>query len=248
MTYPDDFINKIICGDCLEIMKQMPDKCVDLILCDLPYGTTQCRWDSILPFDELWKQYERVSKKQAHIVLTSSQPFTTKLINSNMCNFKYSWVWDKGSSGNIFLAKYQPMKVTEDICVFYGSFETYYPIKVKGNPRRMINNGMKNSAFGDFAVFVGTISTERNPVNLIYFPNTDRKNIQHPTQKPINLFLYLIQTYTLKNAIVLDNCMGSGTTAVACKELSRNFIGIEINQEYCDIATKRLFNTQGSLF
>jgi len=245
---------ELIQGDCLEKMKDIPDGSIDMILCDLPYGTTACEWDKVLPLDELWKQYKRILKEDGVVVLTASQPFTTDLINSNRDWFRYCWVWDKGLGGNIFLADTQPMKIHEDIIVF-SKGKKYYPIKTTQKLRKIRNNGMNKSAFGSFDKYQGGETTELNPKTIIYFPNTNRKNISHPTEKPVPLFRYLIKTYTNEGELVLDNCIGSGTTAVACKQTNRNFIGIELNQEYVDIANQRLkqdnlhafFQTQGVL-
>jgi len=241
-------LNKIYCMDCLEGMKTIPDNYVDMVLCDLPYGTTQCSWDSVLPIEKLWKRYKKILKEGGVVVLTASQPFTTQLINSNLNWFKYCWIWDKGLSGNIFLADFQPMKIHEDVIVFSKGKGVYYPIKTKQNKRKLRNNGMIKSAFGNFSKYDRGYTTTLNPKSIIYFPNTDRKKIKHPTQKPVKLFEYLIKTYTNKGDLVLDNCMGSGTTAVAAKQLDRDFIGFEISQEYVDIANKRLNNVQKGFF
>jgi len=227
-------------GDCLELMKDIPDKSIDMILCDLPYGTTDCSWDTIIPFEPLWEQYERIIKDKGAIVLTSSQPFTTKLINSNIKHFKYAWVWDKALSGNIFLAEWQPMKIHEDIIVFCYEQPKYYPQLIKQNKRKMKNNGMKESAIGDFKDYRGKTKTTLNPKTIIRFPNTDRKNITHPTQKPVELFEYLIKTYSVEGDVVMDNCLGSGTTLLACRKTGRNGIGFEINPDYEPIIRKRI--------
>jgi len=236
----DEYLNKVICGDCLEVMKQLPDKCIDLVLTDPPYGTTQCSWDEIIPFKDLWTEVERITRDDGAIIMTASQPFTAELVHSNIKHFRHSWIWDKGLSGNIFLADSQPMKIHEDVCVFGKISPRYYPLKTQGNMRKMRNNGMNDSAFGDFKSYQGEITDMKNPKSICYFPNTDRKNIEHPTQKPVSLFAYLITQYSKENDIILDPFLGSGTTAVACQNLHRNFIGIEISPEYCKIAEKRL--------
>lgn len=240
MKYPKDYLNKVICGDCLEFMKELPDKSVDLVLTDPPYGTTQYEWDTIISFDVLWEQLERIVKDDGAIIITTSQPFTAELIHSNIKHFRHSWIWDKGLSGNIFLADSQPMKIHEDICVFGKKSPNFYPLKVQGNKRQMRNNGMNDSAFGDFKKYQGEVFDMRNPKSIIYFPNTDRKVIEHPTQKPVKLFQYLISQYSKSNDTILDPFLGSGTTAVACQNLHRNFIGIEISEKYCEIARQRL--------
>lgn len=237
---------KIIHGNCLEVMRGFADKSFDLVLTDPPYGTTQCSWDSIIPFEDMWREIERLAKDDAAIVMTASQPFTTRLIHSNIRHFRHSWVWDKGLSGNIFLAATQPMKIHEDICVFGKDTPKYHPLKVSGEVRKMRNNGMRESAFGSFAEYEGNLSGERNPKTILYFPNTDRKNIQHPTQKPVELFKYLVGTYSQEGQHVLDPFMGSGTTLVAAKQMGRNATGIEISEKYCKIAEDRL--RQGKLF
>ena len=231
-------------GDCLELMKDIPEKSVDMILCDLPYGTTSNKWDSIIPLDELWEQYERVIKAKGAIVLTASQPFTTKLISSNMNLFKYTWVWNKKKAGNFMLAKYQPMKIHEDIVVFSKEPHNYYPIKT---PRKKIKVS-KNYGFGDnFGNSkndgLARSYTHRNPQSIIEVSNASQKGKVHPTQKPVPLFEYLIKTYTNDGDMVLDNCMGSGTTGVACKNLNRKFIGIELDETYFNLAKERIGST-----
>ena len=240
--------DKIICGDCLIEMKNIPDKSIDMILADLPYGTTACKWDTIIPFEPLWKEYKRIIKDDGAIVLTASQPFTSALVMSNPDNYKHCWIWDKGLSGNIMLADYQPMKIHEDVLVFsYGKLN-YYPVKVQGRMREMRNNGMNKSAFGSFNNYKGEITDMRNPKSIIYFPNTNRKDITHPTEKPVELFAYLIKTYTNEGDLVLDNCAGSGTTGVACKMLGRNYILIEKEPEYVKICEDRIKSISNPLF
>lgn len=241
MKYPDDYINKIIQGDCLEVMNGIPDKSVDMILCDLPYGTTACEWDSIIPFEPLWNQYKRIIKDNGAIVLTASQPFTSALVMSNLKMFKYEWIWNKKQSGNFLLAKYQPLKITENILVFSKETTKYYPQKTKGKFRK--KGGCKKES--ELYKSVGSNIKHNDqyyPTNILDFP-TNRLYRLHPTQKPVELFAYLIKTYTNENELVLDNCIGSGTTAVACKMLNRNYIGIELSEKYCEIAMDRIENT-----
>lgn len=225
-------------GDCLDLMKDIPDKSVSLVLCDLPYGTTACSWDSVIPFDEMWKAYSRICK--GSVVLFSAQPFTTALIGSNLKNFRYSWVWKKNFSTNFLHAKRMPLRNTEDICVFY---------KGKYNPQKSTGHAPTQSAKGksDGVLYYGTNvrdyaggDTERYPTTVLEFKAVDPKNRIHPTQKPVDLCEYLIRTYTDEGEIVLDNCMGSGTTGAACVNLNRNFIGFEKDKEYFDVAHKRL--------
>lgn len=227
-------LNKVTQGDCLEVMQGIPDKNVDMILCDLPYGTTACKWDCIIPFESLWAEYERVVKDNGAIVLTASQPFTTTLISSKIEWFRYCWTWDKKISGNPLLAKYQPLKVHEDICVFSKKRHNYFPQMRKGKMRK---KGGGRSKLFDMEMSA-TYSDEYYPTSIIEFSNAKRG--VHPTQKPIALFEYLIKTYTNEGEVVLDNCLGSGTTAVAAINTNRQFIGIEREQEYVDIANKRI--------
>lgn len=235
-------LNKVTQGDCLEVMREIPDKSVDMILCDLPYGTTACKWDTVIPFEPLWEQYERIIKKDGAIVLTSSQPFTTALINSNMSLFKYCWVWNKKKGVNIFNAKYQPMKIHEDICVFGKGTIKYNPQMVKRDKvKKSKNYGTGEALGGDKSPESKTYTyTHTYPKSILEFSNAVQKGKVHPTQKPVALFEYLIRTYTNEGEIVLDNCIGSGTTAVAAINTGRQFIGIEREPEYVEIANKRI--------
>lgn len=236
-------LNKIYNEDCLEGMKKIPDKSVDMILCDLPYGTTACKWDAIIPFEPLWEQYERVIKDNGAIVLTASQPFTTKLINSNIGNFKYTWVWNKKKSSTAVLAKIQPLRVHEDIIVFCKKKSLYNPQMTKGKPRKdPVTNKSNGEAFQNSVVSRGY----NNPKGLYYpksileISNANTRNRLHPTQKPVALFEYLIKTYTNEGETVLDNCMGSGTTAVACLNTNRNYIGFELDENYYKVSLERI--------
>ena len=238
-------LNTIYNEDCLEGMKKIPDKSVDMILCDLPYGTTACKWDAIIPFEPLWEQYERVIKDNGAIVLTASQPFTTKLINSNIGNFKYSWVWKKSRATNYVQARKRPMKYHEDIVVFAKNQHTYNPQMRKGF--KPYKKEQKENYDKDKAVFkdtraagsVSMSSGERFPSTVIEFNNPNNKSI-HPTQKPVALFEYLIKTYTNEGETVLDNCMGSGTTAIAAINSGRNFIGFELDEDYHKASLDRI--------
>jgi site-specific DNA-methyltransferase (adenine-specific) len=248
-------INKIHQGDCMELMQHIPDKSVDMVLCDLPYGTTACEWDKVLPLDELWKQYKRILKEDGVVVLTASQPFTTDLINSNRDWFRYCWIWDKVLHSNPLIGNIQPLRVHEDIVVFYKRQPTYIPQKTQGKKRVAGKNHESETKGKTTIIANGNELGLNNPTTIITFSNANKKGITHPTQKPVPLFRYLIKTYTNEGELVLDNCIGSGTTAVACKQTNRNFIGIELNQEYVDIANQRLkqdnlhafFQTQGVL-
>ena len=233
---------ELIQGDCLEKMKDIPDGSIDMILCDLPYGTTACKWDVIIPFDPLWEQYKRIIKDNGAIVLTASQPFTSALVMSNVKMFRHSWIWEKTRPANFMNAKYQPMKYHEEILVFGKVKVIYNPIKFLGNRNHAskerdgksnIYNIRENKCGVD-------INDLKYPSSIIKIKSTDSTQNFHPTQKPVALFEYLIRTYTNEGDLVLDNCMGSGTTGVACKNLNRNFIGIELDPEYFKIAEKRI--------
>ena len=240
---------KLIHDDCLNIMKTIEDSSVDMILCDLPYGTTACKWDSVIPFEPLWEQYERIIKDNGAIVLFGSQPFTSALIMSNIKLFKYCWVWNKKKSGNIFLAKYQPMKIHEDIVIFSKKTHKYNPIKVPRDRIKRSKNYGTGEAMGGNREKENKVYeyTDKNPVSIIEISNAVQKGKLHPTQKPVALLEYLIKTYTNENDIVLDNCMGSGSTGVACINTNRNFFGIELDESYFNIAKKRIEEVQNDI-
>lgn len=235
---------KLLNGDCLVEMSQIPDVSVDMVLCDLPYGTTACKWDSVIPFEPLWKAYKRVCKKNAAIVLTASQPFTSVLIASNLGAFKYCWVWDKKKPSNFPLAKRQPMKYHEDVPVFSFGTAPYYPAMVQVEGRKakkgkndgasVFNKGLERPDYLD------KVYTDKYPSSILEVSNADQTNRVHPTQKPVALMEYLIRTYTNEGETVLDNTMGSGTTGVACVKTGRKFIGIERDPEYFRIASERI--------
>ena len=230
-------------GDCLELMPLIADESIDMILCDLPYGTTRCKWDTIIPFDRLWNEYERIIKPNGAIVLTASQPFTSALIMSNTKEYKYNWVWDKVNkfSGHLN-AKKQPLRITEDICIFYSQQPTYNPIMVKGEPYKATSKGGKSSSFGKQTDGVTTINEGwYYPKNIISIKGDERgtEGRIHPTQKPVELMEYLIKTYTNEGDIVLDNCMGSGTTILAAIKNNRIGIGIEKEKQYYNVAVRR---------
>ena len=239
-------LNKIYNEDCLEGMKRIPDKSVDMILCDLPYGTTARKWDTIIPFDTLWEQYERIIKDGGAIVLTASQPFTSALIMSNPKLFKHAWVWNKRFGANFAVAKYQPMKIHEDVVVFAKGRCNYYPQKTKREkPIKMGKNrvvsGSVNLKYAKDE-YKGKVYDEKNPESILFFDTRKEGKKNHPTQKPVALFEYLIRTYTNENETVLDNCMGSGTTAIACINTNRNFIGFELDETYFNLANERISN------
>ena len=247
----DKYINKIICGDCLEVMKGIPDGSVDAIITDPPYGTTACKWDSVIPFEPMWKQLKRIIKPNGAIVLFGSEPFSSALRMSNIKNYKYDWVWDKVSKTNGMNAKYQPLRQTELISVFYKKCR-YYPIMKEGKQwsRGGVSKIDKTTKYyqqkGDI-ILGKNKSDETNikyPSNLIRFSNADKADRTHPTQKPVALMEYLIKTYTTEGEIILDFTCGSGTTLLSCKKLNRRYVGIEKEKKYCDIAEKRLSAVQ----
>ena len=237
-------IDTIIEGDCLEIMPSIPDKSIDMILCDLPYGTTACKWDQVIPFEPLWKEYKRLIKDHGAIVLTASQPFTSLLITSNLEMFHYCLVWDKIRAAGFLNANRMPMKSHEDICVFYQTQPTYNPQKYKDRPYDKTKyNGSKldPNVLGAYTSNSKKNDGDRFPKSvLIFSQNWKRQDQLHPTQKPVALFEYLIKTYTNEGDLVLDNCIGSGTTAIAALNTRRHFIGIEKEAKYCEIARKRI--------
>lgn len=236
-------LNRAYQMDCLEGMKLIPDGSVDLILTDLPYGTTHLKWDSIIPLEQLWEQYNRVIKENGAVVLFAKQPFTTTLINSNLKNFKYNLIWKKDNHDNPMQAKRRFLNITEDIVVFYKKQCTYNPQGVK-----LVNKVTKQGGAGSLADNKKERPTEYTqqytnyPKNILEFKR-DLPNV-HPTQKPVLLCEYLIKTYTNENEIVLDSCLGSGTTAVACELNNRKWIGFETEPKYIEIVNKRLDQIQ----
>ena len=227
-------------GDCLDIMHLIPDKSIDMILCDLPYGTTACKWDVIIPFEQLWKHYERIIKDNGAIVLSATQPFTSALVMSNPKLFKYEWVYEKTMAIGGIVANKRPLRAHENILVFYKIFGNYNAQKEVGVPYKRPEGRQKESVVGNRTGGHITINEGyRHPRSVIKFSNPNAKSL-HPTQKPVRLMEYLIKTYTNEGETVLDNCMGSGTTGVACKTLNRNFIGIEKEEKYFQIAKNRI--------
>ena len=238
-------------GDCLELMKGIPDGSVDMILCDLPYGTTASSWDKIINFQKLWTQYNRIIKLQGAIVLFSSGQFTNKLINSQNDKYRYKWIWVKNRPGNFVNANNRPMTRYEEICVFSDGITAntkHLERKMVYNPQGLveINKVMKHSK-NQFGTMAGKRLGQKKVTvqKFTNYPNDvlsfdAETNPQHPTQKPVALLEYLIKTYTNENEVVLDNCMGSGSTGVACVNTNRNFIGIELEPKYFEIAKKRI--------
>lgn len=246
-------------GDCLELMKNIPDKSVDMILCDLPYGTTACKWDTIIPFEPLWEQYERVIKDNGAIVLTASQPFTSALVMSNPKWFREEVIWLKNKGGSGLQAKQKHIKVHEAVLVFSktGKYK-YNPQKWEVKEKQFLTQRKTLSMYGETNTIYGNVPRTRkkddgtrNPISVVPFPvpiTPAKSKIYsneidlrlHPTQKPVALFEYLIKTYTNEGETVLDNCMGSGSTGVACVNTNRNFIGIELDDKYFEIAKQRI--------
>jgi len=231
-------MNKLIQGEALEEMAKLPDKSIDLILTDPPYGTTACKWDSIIPFDEMWKRLKLLRKDRTPVVLFGSEPFSSALRMSNIKEYKYDWIWNKKLAGNGILAKKQPLKIHEIVSIFYK--HDYYPVKTKGIMRKKM--GLKSSEItGGKAFAEETKNDEYYPKSIIEFSMGNyRRGRIHPTQKSTELMEYLIKTYTNEKETVLDFAMGSGTTGVACKQLNRDFIGIELEEKYFKIAQTRI--------
>lgn len=240
-------MNNIYLGDCLEVMQNIPDKSIDMILCDLPYGTTACSWDTIIPFEPLWAQYKRIIKDNGAIVLFGSQPFTSALVMSNVKWFKCEWIWRKHKGTNIYGVKREPLKIHESCILFAKNKYTYNPQMTEGKPYKQ--RGSHNIGKSDGLIIankkVGYAkdfdSSKRYPISVQEFSNHNQKdNSFHPTQKPVALLEYLIKTYTNEGETVLDNCAGSGTTAIACLNTNRNYICIEKEPKYYEIINKRI--------
>ena len=246
-------VNKIIQGDCLEVMSEIDDKSIDMILCDLPYGTTACKWDTIIPFEPLWEQYKRIIKDNGAIVLTASQPFTSALVMSNVDIFKYCWYWEKEQPTNIFQLKRRAGKTVEEVCVFYSKQPIYNPQMVVYTGKK-VTNKIGKAGIGKLMDSGGKKPIEyvdtgyRYPTQVLKMKRDRLKCNLHPTQKPVALFEYLIKTYTNEGDLVLDNCAGSGTTGIACINTKRNYILIEKEEKYCDIIKKRIKELPTKLF
>ena len=228
-----EIINSVIEGDCLEVMKKMPDGCIDMILCDLPYGTTQNKWDSVIPLEELWRQYKRVLKPNGVVVLTSLGLFTAQLMLSQPKMYKYRWIWQKSKATNFLNAKKQPLRKFEDVCVFYSKQPTYNPQMIEGEPYdKGVRKNQLSGSYGDFQPAHVRSDGLRYPTDVIYFKTAESEgDVWHPTQKPIELGRYLVRTYTNPGDIVLDNTCGSGSFLVSALLEGRNFIGIEKNED-----------------
>ncbi len=235
---------KIYNDDCLLVLPQIADKSINAIICDLPYGTTNNPWDTVIPLDELWAEYNRIIKDNGAIVLTSSQPFTSTLVMSNLKHFKYEWIWRKSVCSGSMNAKIMPLKQHESVLVFSGNTKriVYYPIMTAGKPYSTKPEKFAASNYGDQKRPAVVNTGTRYPTSVLDIKNPRMKG-GHPTQKPVDLMKHLIQTYTVEGDVVLDNCMGSGATGIACVKTNRHFIGIEKNDEYYNYAKKRIDET-----
>ena len=240
---------KLYNGDCLELMKDIPDGSIDMILCDLPYGTTKCKWDTIIPLDLLWTQYNRIIKDNGAVVLFGAEPFTSTLVCSNIKNFKYNWIWKKDKATGHLNAKKQPMRSTELISVFYKKQCLYNPQLSKKSPENIRPATTKRKNIDNYGS-MDKESIRGIPIDMSYPKDIlefracfgDKGKSNHPTEKPVPLLEYLIKTYTNENDLVLDNCMGSGSTGVAAKKLHRKFIGMELDDTYFNIAKERIIS------
>lgn len=247
-----DYLNKLIQDDCLNVLDKLPSKSVDMILCDLPYGTTQNKWDSVIPLDKLWSEYERIIKDNGVIALTAQGIFTAKLMLSNEKLFKYKVVWEKSKSTNFLNAKKQPLRKHEDICIFYKKQPAYNPQMTDGEPYdKGIRKNQLTGSYGDFNPIHVKSDGQRYPTDIIYFKTAESEGeVFHPTQKPVSLGTYLIKTYTKPGDIVLDNACGSGSFLISAIKEKRNFIGIEKNEnvelfknkkiDYINVANERI--------
>lgn len=238
---------RLILGDCLKVMGEIADGSIDLILTDLPYQVTACKWDVMIPFEPLWAHYRRILKPRRAVVLTSSQPFTTDAINSNRRWFKYCLVWDKKQSGSFHLARYSPLKIHEDIVVFGQSTIAYYPQMRTGRFRKRGGAMSRNQAIlGGLRDGFENYGDQYFPTSIIEIPN-ERIGKLHPTQKPVALMEYLIRTYSHEGETVLDSCMGSGSTGIACVNTGRNFVGIELDPGFFETASRRIAETRSAM-
>ena len=234
-------------GDCLELMKDIPDKSIDLILCDLPYGTTRNSWDEVIPFDKLWAQYNRIIKDNGAILLFAQGKFYVNLVSSNMKMFRYDLVWDKELVSGFLNAKRMPLRRHEQVAVFYKHLPTYNPQFTQGKPLHSKGTSYKekeltNNNYGDFKATDDDRagSTEKYPTSIMKFQKPHPSVCVHPTEKPVALLEYLVKTYTNEGDVVLDNCMGSGSTGVACQNTNREFIGMELDEDYYKLACERI--------
>jgi len=241
---------KLLKGDCLQLMREIPDNSIDMILCDPPYQITDCKWDIVIPFEKLWAQYNRIIKQNSPVLLFCNQPFTTDVITSNKKDYKYNWYWIKNNATGFAFAKYQPMRCLEDICVFYKKMPTYHPpgLQAIHAPNKKNDTGKEWVYKKEHFLKAFVQKTTGYPRNVLFFDqdsevisNADRL---HSTQKPVHLLEFLIKTYTDYGQVVLDNCMGSGSTGVACINTGRDFIGMEIEDDAFNIASDRIKETE----
>lgn len=242
---------QLIHGEALQEMDRLIAEgiVVDVIITDPPYGTTACKWDTVIPFDKMWLRLNKLIKPNGAIVLFGSEPFSSALRMSNIKNYKYDWIWNKKQGSNQLNAKRQPLKIHELVHIFSGGkTANYYPQMTKGKFRKKGGSKVKSEIVGDSIIGYHTFNDEYYPVSILdNFSNANRNNRVHPTQKPVALMEYLIKTYTNENELVLDFTMGSGTTGVACMNTSRKFIGIELDEKYFNIAKERIHNNKGLL-
>ena len=236
MTY------ELLHGDCLSLMKDIPDNSIDMILCDMPYGTTQCKWDSVLDLPTVWNCINRVTKVNTAVCLFSAQPFTSVLVNSNLTNYRTEWIWEKPAATGFFNAKIQPLRAHENIVIFYRKKPTYNPQITHGHQRKTArkHNVIQSECYGKEVSVQDYDSTSRYPRDIIRFSSDKQLSNLHPTQKPVSICEYLIKTYSNKGEIVLDFTMGSGSTGVACLNTDRKFIGIEKDDNYFNVAKNRI--------
>lgn len=240
--------NELMIGDCLELLTHVHDNSIDMVLADLPYGTTRCAWDEVIPFDAMWAQIERVIKPRTAVLLFAQAPFDKKLACSNLDMFRHEWIWEKSHATGFFNAKKMPLKAHENILVFYKKLPTYNPQKTSGHERKTATKKMiESECYGKEISVQEYDSTERYPRSVLKFSSDKQKSNLHPTQKPIALLEYFLKTYSNEGDTVLDFCMGSGSTGVACKRQNRKFIGIEKNKQYFDIARERINQTAHQL-
>ena len=238
----------LIKGECLEVMKSIPDASIDAIITDPPYGTTACKWDSVIDFDLMWEQLNRIIKPNGAIVLFGSEPFSSALRMSNIKNYKYDWVWDKRMKVGMLNCKRMPLRRHEDVMVFNAK-NVYNPQMTKGKfTNKKIQTSKDFQTYGQLKNPIDNFNDDYYPSSIIEFSNANQKRKQHPTQKPVELMEYLIKTYTNENETVLDFTMGSGSTGVACVNTNRDFIGIELDDKYFDIAKQRIGQAQLKLF
>lgn len=230
-------------GDCLELMKDIPNESIDMILCDLPYGVTRCEWDIKIPWEPLWQSYERIIKPNGAICLFSQMPFTAELVQSNRKLYRYEWIYEKTSPVGFLNANRMPMKSHESIQVFYKHLPIYNPQMTTGKQHRRGGNARASDCYGDFGLLPEQKSTEYYPTDIIRFSNGNRMH-GHNTAKPVDLLSYLIRTYTNPGDIVLDNCMGSGSTCVAAIQTGRRYIGMELNSDFFGTAKKRIVQAE----